>query len=138
MHGDSQELVKILETRDQTLITAARSFFDGAGIRYAMNNEFIEGIWPTGPDDGTQLWVKPEDAEVALTILSDLMEQSASDAGSSEALEAEEAVEDQPAAMEELSYEAPQPEQPFSIRLLVVAAALLIPIILAILYSLRN
>lgn len=138
MNQDAGELVKVLETRDQALIATAKSFLDGADIQYAMNNEFSEGVWPTSPDNGAQIWVRPEDAEVARTILSGLMEETPLDADSSEAPEMEEVAEEQPVTMDELSYSAPRPEQPFSIRLLIVVAIFLIPIILAIIYSLQK
>ena len=124
MEQDMGELVEVLESRDQALIATAQALLDGAKIEYAMNNE-LTGVLVGGIERGIQIWVKPEDADMARLVLSGLVQ-------------ADEATEDQPDGSAVPSLEAPKPEQPFSIRLLIVAAVLLIPIILAIIYSLQK
>lgn len=141
MNGDSEELVKVLETGDPALIAMAKSVLQDAGIEYSVTNEFLQNLAVTGQPNAMGIVVRQEDADAAQTILEPLIESEGelqSTDPSAELSETEEAADDQPITMDDLSYAAPKPEQPFSIRLLIVAAIFLIPIILAIIYSLQK
>ena len=108
MNQETGELLKILETRNQATIATAKSLLEGAGIEFAVNNEISTNANVTNLAGGIQLWVKPEDADAALHILRGL-------GGAEE-----------------------QSEQPFAIRALIALGVVLIPIILAIIYSINN
>ena len=142
MDQDVEGLIEILESQDEALVAMAKALLEGAGIESAVNNEFSHNILP-GFSRGMQIWVRPEDVEAARAILAPLMESEGapSAVASSDSRDLsgrDEPADDQPVASNDLSYAAPKPEQPFSIRLLIVAAILLIPIILAIIYSLQK
>lgn len=116
MNQDPGELVKVMETRDQALIATAKSLLDGAGIEYAVTNEFSQNVMLAGQLSAMEILVKPKDAGAAQFILRGLTRK-----------------------------DAPNPrtdvqagEQPFALRLLIALGIVAIPIILAILYALQN
>ena len=133
---DSEGLVKILETRDQGMAAMAKSLLDGAGIEYATNNEFSQNVWPTGLADGAQIWVRPEDADAALEILSGL--EATDEESEAEATVDQQADIELSSPTDLASIPPPQPEQPFILRLLWLIGMLLIPLVLVIIYSLNH
>lgn len=136
MNQAAGDFVKILETRDHGMIATAKSLLDGAGIDYAVNNEFGQTIGLHPFSGGAQIWVRPGDADMARHMLSGLVETA-------EAAD-EQPVVDQPADIELAtpadlaSIPPPQPERPFIFRLLWLIVLLLVPLILVIIYSMRH
>jgi hypothetical protein len=139
LNQDADELTVVLQTRDKALVASAQSFLDGAGIEFIVRNEFGHDIWPGGELGGAQILVRSEDAEAAQAMLEPLTENETAPfaVGPSDMSETD-VSPDEPVTMEKLWYAAPRPEQPFGLRLLFVLAVILIPIILAILYSIQN
>jgi hypothetical protein len=131
---DTGELVQVLETRNQGMIATIKSLLEGAGIEYAIKNEFGHSVWPA---EGVQIWVRPEDADGARAIVSDFeVAGEISDVEPAPEYQPTEIEADTPSDLSQIP--PPQPEQPFIIRALWVIGALLIPLVLVIIYSMRN
>lgn len=108
MPQGTDELVGVLESRDKGLIATAEALLSGAGIPYTVSNMFSRDIPIAGGMGATRILVRAEDAPAALHILRGFRSDDDS------------------------------PEQPFIVRLLIAAGVVLVPIILAIIYSLNN
>jgi hypothetical protein len=116
MNGDSEELIKVLETPDPALIATAKSVLQGAGIEHSVTNEFLQNLMVTGQGNAMEILVRREDAGAAEFILRGLTHSDSS-----------------PEQVDESSQ-----DRPFILRFLIALGVILIPIILVVLYSLRN